>query len=66
MLLTTDTDLTGAVLHAKSSGLKVCLFCNPQIDWSLCFHIAFFFCSLDYDYCFTGVKFSISVIEVVH
>lgn len=43
MLLTTDTDLTGAVLHAKSSGLKVCLFCNPQIDWSLCFHIAISF-----------------------
>jgi hypothetical protein len=27
VLLTTDADLAGAVLHAKSSGLKVTLFC---------------------------------------
>jgi hypothetical protein len=35
VLLTTDTDLAGAVLHAKSSGLKVfcilgCRYCEFQ------------------------------------
>jgi hypothetical protein len=35
VLLTTDADLAGAVLHAKSSGLKVTLFVPSVIIYSI-------------------------------